>query len=110
MFYSKLYKKYYPLHDLQDIKNMELCDRRELADLVLGFGKKIETKTFRLVRKGYGNLGINTMGDLSFGLLKEKLRAGEPLSDKETRVVIEFLNAVLRENKYRKIICVRKNS
>lgn len=111
MLHSILYKKYYPILRAEDIRNMEPVDRENLINLMQQLYMEIETNTKRLVKSGYGEISLYTMGDTAYELMKEKLKDRERLSNSEMSIVIDFLNAVIYRNKYipliSKYVCPR---
>lgn len=100
MLYSRLYKKYYPLCTGQDIRNMKYDDRQELSRLIQKFDIEIKTDTARLIKRGYGKIRLNEVRNATFERIKRKLAVKEQLTDKEMKIVLDVLNAVIYRNKF----------
>lgn len=100
MLYSRLYKNYYPLGTEQDIRNMNYKDRQELSRLIQEFENEIKTNPERLIKRGYGKMKLNEIGNFAFELIKEKLEVRERLTDQEMNVVLDVLNVIIFRNKF----------
>lgn len=100
MLYSRLYKNYYPLGTEQDIRDMKCDDRQELSRLIQEFDREIKTNPERLIKRGYGKMKLNVIGNFAFEVIKEKLAVKGQLTDQEMKIVLDVLNAIIYRNKF----------